>query len=81
VPITRPTSLAGIRLGQLVLELGHKRLKRWGRAGMAILRADGVAQHEMTFVYDMVRRFRAGGFEPSEKQMNWFVSIYRKYVD
>jgi hypothetical protein len=111
-------SLTGIRLGQLVLDLGSKHPEHaaaeicrllaadgrdleylaglvvtgyglavveddesWVRAGMEILRVEGLAPHEMSFVYDMVCRFRAGGYEATEKQMNWFVAIYRKYVD
>jgi hypothetical protein len=52
----------------------------WINAGHKILRG-GLNGNEARFVTDMVDRFSGNpAFVPSEKQTNWFVSLYRREV-
>jgi hypothetical protein len=52
----------------------------WIVAGREMLEAEGLAANERRFVEDMIRRYSSPSFVASEKQMNWFVSIYRRVV-
>ena len=55
--------------------------RSWIEGGEAILRHEGLREHEREFVLDMVDRFNTQSwFEPSEKQTKWFVALYRRYV-
>jgi hypothetical protein len=53
----------------------------WIEGATELLKVDGLAKHERTFVEDMKRRFELKPqFEPSQKQAHWFADLYRKHI-
>jgi hypothetical protein len=61
-------------------EEGHA-ANSWIEAGQKLLKAGGLTEHETKFVTDIVRRFSMNpAFIPSDKQTNWFVSLYKRRI-
>lgn len=59
---------------------GEQPSNDWIVAGREILEAGGLSPNEQKFVEQMLERFTSHTFEPTQKQMNWFVMIYRRVV-
>jgi hypothetical protein len=54
----------------------------WVRAADKILEKGGLSEKEEKFIKDMRWKFNGlRGFEPSKKQSDWFVAIYRRVVE
>jgi hypothetical protein len=71
---------AAIDSSPLVVDEAAAGTNSWIDAGREMLEAEGLAENERKFVEDMLRRYSSPTFEASEKQMNWYVSIYRRVV-
>jgi hypothetical protein len=65
----------------LVVDPAGRDANSWIEAGHKILKAGGLNEREEKFVADMIKRFSdKAWFEPTEKQVNWFVSLYKRQM-
>jgi hypothetical protein len=70
-----------VQLSPLLIDGAGQAALSWVDAGYKLLKAGSLTEHEKKFVTDMIERFASNSnFKPSEKQVNWFVVLYKRCV-
>jgi hypothetical protein len=66
---------------RVIVEDAQVNTDSWIKAADELLAVGGLQEYERAFVEDMKQRLEFNpNFDPSEKQTNWFVMLYRRHV-